>query len=332
MTDFIETYDVADHAGTHKQLAPKANRRSDAIDADFSTLIEQGYVIIKGLLSKADCEQIKQESMTLFEHTGRNEFEGLKTQRVYDVLSKTRVCDRLAEHPRILGLMDKFFRPGYLLSQSQIINILPGEKAQALHTDDSFYRIPRPRQPLGAATIWAIDDFTLDNGATVVIPGSHKWGEDEPILQERAISAVMPSGSVIFFFGTTYHGGGENRSDQPRLAITHQYCEAYMRQQENYLLELSKDTVRNLSPELQALVGYSIYPPFMGMVAGQASASVVRLRVRWEQSSIVGWSFAPGAPTCHLSTLTLALRLEVSRDCKMFRWARAWERCCCRMR
>lgn len=71
-----------------------------------------------------------------------------------------------------------------------------------------------------------------------------------------------------FFLGTTWHGGGENHSDAARFAITHQYCEAYVRQQENYLLELSKSTVRSLSPELQALVGYSIYPPFMGMVDG----------------------------------------------------------------
>lgn len=78
----------------------------------------------------------------------------------------------------------------------------------------------------------------------------------------------MPAGSVVFFLGTTWHGGGQNRSDAPRFAITHQYCDAFLRQQENYLLELSKDTVRALSPELRSLVGYNIFPPFMGMVNG----------------------------------------------------------------
>jgi ectoine hydroxylase-related dioxygenase (phytanoyl-CoA dioxygenase family) len=78
----------------------------------------------------------------------------------------------------------------------------------------------------------------------------------------------MPAGSVLFFLGTTWHGGGENQTIAPRLAVTHQYCEAYLRQQENYLLELSKETVKSLSPALQALIGYSIYPPFMGMVDG----------------------------------------------------------------
>lgn len=263
-----DLYQNADHALTHKQLVPGSERRSAEIDADFDVLMEHGFVIIENLIPHEICEEIKAECLSLLGHTGRNSFEGHKTQRVYNVLSKTRQTDKLATHPRILGLMDKFFEPGFLLSQSQIINIQPGEAPQGLHTDDSFYKLPRPRQPLGAATVWAIDAFTETNGATVVIPGSHKWGDDRTGQRDEAISAVMPQGSVIFFLGTTWHGGGQNRSESARFAITHQYCEAYMRQQENYLLELSKETVCNLSPELQSLVGYSIYPPFMGMVDG----------------------------------------------------------------
>ena len=237
----VDEYNDTDHANTYKRLEPKADRASAEIDADYEALMREGYVIIKNLISTEVCEEIKQDGLRLLGHKGRNSFEGHKTQRVYDVLSKTRLTDGLAEHPRILGLMDKLFRPGFLLSQSQIINILPGEQAQALHADDSFYRIPRPRQPLGAATVWAIDEFTEENGATVVIPKSHTWGDERVGERAEAISAVMPVGSVIFFLGTTWHGGGENRSGSARFAITHQYCEAYMRQQENYLLEHSKE-------------------------------------------------------------------------------------------
>ena len=273
MSDSQTSYDSskyfdADHAGTHKQVKPSSDRRSAAIDADFEALMRDGYVIIENLLDAETCAAIKQQCLPLLAKKGRNDFEGEETQRVYNVLGKTRATDALATHPRILGLMDKFFRPGFLLSQSQIINILPGETPQGLHTDDSFYRLPRPRQPLGAATVWAIDEFTAENGATVMVPQSHNWGDDRQARFEEAFPAVMPQGSVVFFLGTTWHGGGENRSDKPRFAITHQYCEAYMRQQENYLLELDKQTVRALSPELQSLVGYSIYPPFMGMVDG----------------------------------------------------------------
>lgn len=265
----IETYQDADHAGTYRQLQRSPERDTPEIDADFETLMRDGYVIIENLISDDICASIKAEGLSLLEHTGRNAFEGHKTQRVYNVLGKTRSTDRLADHPRILGLMDRFFRPGFLLSQSQIINILPGENAQGLHVDDGFYRIPRPRPPFGAATVWAIDEFTEDNGATVIIPGSHEWGEDRVGQRAEAIPAEMPAGSVVFFLGTTWHGGGQNQSHDARFAVTHQYCEAYMRQQENYLLELSKETVRDLSPELQALIGYSIYPPFMGMVDGK---------------------------------------------------------------
>lgn len=265
----IDAYNDTDHANTYKRLVPKADRSSTEIDADFEALMREGYVIIHDLISSELCQEIKEEGLRLLGHKGRNSFEGRETQRVYDVLSKTRLTDRLADHPRILGLMDKLFRPGFLLSQSQIINILPGEQAQGLHTDDAFYRIPRPRQPLGAATVWAIDEFTEENGATVVIPKSHEWDDQRVGERAEAISAVMSVGSVIFFLGTTWHGGGENRSNSARFAITHQYCEAYMRQQENYLLELSKETVKALSPELQSLVGYSVYPPFMGMVGGK---------------------------------------------------------------
>jgi ectoine hydroxylase-related dioxygenase (phytanoyl-CoA dioxygenase family) len=265
----IESYSAADHAQSYKQLKPSADRQSAEIDADYDHLVQNGYVIIKNLLSQKQCDEIKSASRAFLNLKGRNPFEGHKTQRVYDILSKMRQTDALATHPRILGLMDKFFQPGFLLSQSQIINILPHEARQTLHYDDGFYRLPRPRQPLGAATIWAIDDFTAENGATLIIPKSHEWGDDGNPHISDAIPAVMPAGSVLFFFGTTWHGGGANRSDAARMAVTHQYCDAFMRQQENYLLELSQETVRKLSSELRALVGYSIYPPFMGMVNGQ---------------------------------------------------------------
>lgn len=259
----------SDLAARHKALRPSAERSSPEIDRDFDTLMRDGYVIIEGVLDRDTLSDIRSRITPLLDKTGRNTFEGARTQRVYDVFSKTRVLDHLADHPRILGLMDKLFLPNYLISQAQIINILPGEAPQLLHADDSFYKVPRPRPPLGAATIWAIDDFTEDNGATVVIPGSHAWGQDRRGRWEEAIPAVIPAGSVLFFLGTTWHGGGENRSDKPRLAVTCQYCEAYLRQQENFLLELSREVVRELSPELRSLIGYSIMPPFMGMVDGK---------------------------------------------------------------
>ncbi len=235
-------------------------------DGDYETLMRDGYVIIERLIDEAACAAIRAEAARLIVGSGRNSFEGFKTQRVYNILAKSRVFDDLIDHPRLLALLDRVFEPNYLLSQAQLINIRPGEDAQALHFDDAFYKIPRPRPALGAAAIWEIDDFTAQNGATDIIPRSHLWGSGQQPTREQSVPCVMPAGSAIFFLGTLWHGGGANRTARDRLAFTNQYCAPWLRQQENFFLEVPRDVTRSLRPAIQSLMGYSIYPPFMDMV------------------------------------------------------------------
>lgn len=234
--------------------------------ADHAALMRDGYVIVEGLLDVQTCRTLREEGERLLSGTGRNSFEGFKTQRVYNILAKTRLFDDLLDHPRLLALIDHVFEPNYLLSQAQIINILPGEDAQSLHFDDGFYKIPRPRPALGLAAIWALDDFTPDNGATEIIPRSHEWDSSTAPTREQTIPCVMPAGSAVFFLGTLIHGGGANRTARSRMAFTNQYCAPWLRQQENFFLEVPRAVTRTLRPTIQSLIGYSVYPPFMGMV------------------------------------------------------------------
>ena len=264
-------YFQSDLAGTHPFTTSEAAARVPAsvVAADLAAVERDGFVVLPSLLDSDELEAVRDGVAPLLRHRGRNDFEGTRTQRVYGVLEKTRVLDRLVAHPRILALLDRMFLPNYLLSQAQVINILPGETEQALHPDDAFYPVPRPRPPLGAATLWAIDEFTVDNGATVIVPGSHAWGHDRrPQAEDECRSAVMPAGSVIFYPGTVWHGGGANRSAAARLAVTCQYCEPWLRTQENYFLSVGRETVATLCEDLKRLLGYSIHPPFMGMVNG----------------------------------------------------------------
>ena len=137
------------------------------------------------------------------------------------------------------------------------------------HADDLFYPVARPRPALGVSTIWAIDEFTERNGATVVWPGSHLWDEGRtPIDGDHRVPAAMPPGSCILFLGTLWHGGGANDSDGSRLAVTAQYCAPWLRTQEAFGLSVDADTARSLSPEIRRMIGYSIHPPFMGSVNG----------------------------------------------------------------
>jgi len=150
----------------------------------------------------------------------------------------------------------------------QAINIQPGEAAQLAHHDDGFYPVPRPREPLAAATIWAIDDFTADNGATVVIPRSHVWDDRAPAPTDPREPAVMRAGSCLLLLGTLWHGGGANRTDRGRLCVAAQYCEPWCRQQENFSLSVSRARARQSSEHIQRMLGYSLFPPFIGFVNG----------------------------------------------------------------
>jgi ectoine hydroxylase-related dioxygenase (phytanoyl-CoA dioxygenase family) len=250
-------------------MTPNDNPHQPMAASELATQLEllqrDGYVVLEGLLARERCAALKQELLDLTDKTGANAFEGYKTQRVYAPLSKTRAIDDFIDHPRILALLDALFMPNHLLSQAQIINILPGESPQALHHDDAFYHAPRPAKPVHAAFIAAIDAFTEENGATVVVPGSHRWGERVP-QHEEAIPCAMAPGSAVFFLGSLWHGGGANRSEHARLAVTGQYCEPWLRQQENFFLELTKEQARDLREPIRSMVGYSIHPPFMGMV------------------------------------------------------------------
>ncbi|MGX9670851.1 phytanoyl-CoA dioxygenase family protein [Mycobacterium sp. HM-7] len=257
-----------DLAGTYRRTESSGATVDPAIvDADLAAMARDGYVVLPDLLTPAQLDEIRKAVTPLLNLHGRNGFEGRSTQRIYSVLNKTAACDVIVDHPRVLALLDRMFLPNYLLSMLQVINILPGEQAQMLHTDDGFYPLPRPRAALGAATIWAIDDFTADNGATDVVPGSDRWGDQLPGAAERK-PVVMSAGSCVFFPGTLWHGGGANRTPNPRLAVTAQYCEPWLRPQEAFTLSMTKDTVRRVSEDIRRMLGYSIHPPFIGQVDG----------------------------------------------------------------
>ena len=238
---------------------------------DVSGELERsGYLILEGVLDRQRVDALRRELQPHFDRRlfGRNPFEGHDTQRVYGLLQKSRLFDPLVEHPAVMAACEATLGPGFLLSVAHAILIHPGEAAQSLHHDDSFYPLPRPRRALGVSTIWALDDFTEENGATRIVPGSHRWDGEEPD-ESAAQPVIMPAGSLLIFLGTLYHGGGENRSARTRLGITIQYCPPWARQQENFILGVPADDVPRLSTRIQELIGYGIHPPFMGHVDGR---------------------------------------------------------------
>jgi ectoine hydroxylase-related dioxygenase (phytanoyl-CoA dioxygenase family) len=245
-----------------------------------------GYTVIPDLLDADTLAEVRRVlGFYIGSHSGRNDFEGTRTERVYTLVARGRVFWPIVLDPRVMALCEHYFQPGFLLTASQAIEIHPGETPQPFHYDDTYYRLPRPRPMVSLSTIVAVDAFTAENGGTEVIPGSHRWSDDElggrfdvlgettpelaraeAALARQARPVTMPAGGCVVFAGTLLHRGGANRSDRPRCAFSNQYCEPWARQQENFVLGVPPTVAREMPERLRELLGYSIHPPFMGQL------------------------------------------------------------------
>jgi ectoine hydroxylase-related dioxygenase (phytanoyl-CoA dioxygenase family) len=258
-----------------------------------------GYLIFPSVLSADAIAEIKEalQPHLAANIAGRNDFEGLKTNRVYAMLAKSQAFATLAIHPLVLAFAEADLGRDCLLSACLAINIHPGETVQPWHYDDSHYRLPRPRASLGVSAFWAIDETTELNGATEIIPGSHIWPEqnlpggntlatfadknmravdDDPGARSDSLQVTMAPGSLMLAKGTLWHRGGANRSTASRMIITPQYCPGWTRQLENMSLAVPPEIAATLPQRAQELLGYSIHPPFMGYVDGMHPARVLK--------------------------------------------------------
>ena len=240
------------------------------IDRMVARLEDDGYATIPGAIdtdqvgwARADLEAELDRTPT-----GRDDFEGRRTRRVYALFAKTRSLDALATHPVVLGVLDQVLGH-YQLSAPAGIAIGPGETEQPLHPDDAIYPIPRPHDELVVNVMWPLEDFTEANGATRIVPASHRWVDQRPDPDTPTVGVELKAGSALVYLGSVWHGGGANHTDRPRLGVVLHYAVGWLRPVENHVLAVTPTVARTLSPRLQELLGYNIYPPFIGYVDGR---------------------------------------------------------------
>ncbi len=146
-----------------------------------TALAKNGYATIPGAISAEQVAWARTELEAIVEQTpvGRGDFEGYRTRRVYGLFGKTRSLDALAIHDVVLGVLDRVLGQ-YQLSAPTGISIGPGESPQPLHPDDAIYPLPRPHAEVVVNVMWPLQDFTATNGATRIVPGSHRWTDERP--------------------------------------------------------------------------------------------------------------------------------------------------------
>jgi ectoine hydroxylase-related dioxygenase (phytanoyl-CoA dioxygenase family) len=247
------------------------------VERVVASLGENGYAIAPGVLDARTVRSARDALGEILRDApyGRDDFEGRRTRRVYALFAKTRALDAIATHPLILGVLDRVLG-SYEFSAPAAIAVGPGEVAQPLHPDDAIYPVPRPHPEFVCSAMVALDDFTEANGATRVVPGSHRWVDERPDANTATIAAEMPAGSLLFYPGTVWHGSGANQTDETRLGVVLHYAASWLRPVENHTLAVPRDTVRDLPERLAELLGYNIHPPFIGYVDGRHPRTVLQ--------------------------------------------------------
>ena len=238
-----------------------------SIDTPIETILEildeDAGLIIDNFLSDQNIESIKNDLKPYLNVTrnGQDEFTGFETKRVGALMARSKTCQDLALDPLINQMADSFLGPhceSYQLHFTSAIQIGPGESSQILHRDRGVWGGYIPRKiETQFSTVWAINDFTKENGATQVVPGSHKWHKDREPLPEEIAYAEMKAGSVFIYTGSVLHGGGTNVTEQPRLGVFLHYAPSWLRQEENQYLSCPPEVAKDFSPELRSLIGYS---------------------------------------------------------------------------
>jgi len=233
-----------------------------------------GYVIFDRLLPNETVDRLCEELDPWFAATPRcqGDFYGWNTTRLGSVLLKSPSSHDLALHPLMLGIMDAVLGPHcdwYQLNLTQAVRLHPGQRQQVPHRDEEMWPCHKNGIEYLVNVMWALSDFTAENGATLVWPRSHFTRLSRELDAAEATVAEMSRGSALVYLGSVTHCGGANCTDRPRTGLILSYSLGWLKQYENAFLSYPPQIARTFPTALQNLVGYRIHRPNLGCYEGQ---------------------------------------------------------------
>lgn len=260
--------------GENTQMTIQHLQQGASIAMVIAAIEKDGAVVLENALSSPELKLLDQDSDKHLTKTKNCQgvFFGYQTKRVASMVAKSSICEKMAEHKTVLGIMDHFLLPNcdkYQLNLSQLIAIGAGERQQIIHADDPMFPFDHDNMEVMINVMWAVDDFTKENGATYIAPGSHKWDRDRHATEEELIQAEMPAGSCLIYLGSVRHGGGANQTLSSRRGLVMSYNLGWLKQSENFFLSIPQEQARNYSTRLQELIGYFVHKPNLHMIDGR---------------------------------------------------------------
>ncbi len=237
-----------------------------AADADLAASVgraldEAGCVVVVDAAPRTAMDAIAAELAEFGAHgsIGASDFEGHRTRRTGSPLPRSATFRSIALHPAVLAAGDHVLGHAttWRFSAAEYIEIGPGESAQRLHRDAWKYDMVPFDREVELNGMWAITDFSEANGATRIVPGSHRAGTDVRFHPDDTVPAEMGQGSLLLYTGTVFHGGGANTTDGWRRGLSLQHAVGWLTQSTNQFLECPPELVRTWPDELARFVGYT---------------------------------------------------------------------------
>ena len=252
---------------------PMINTYDCNVEAEqlIAELDANGCVIVEGHINDTRLQQLHTELQPYLDNAplGKTDFAGRTSRRRNGLLTKSEVCRELAIDPLILAVCDGVLGPNcvnYRLHVTMLVELMPGEVRQEIHRDGEIYPVRHPAPPMTLAAFWAYTDFTQENGATLVAPGSHRWPQERQPEDHELVQAVMPKGSMLLYTSSVWHGNEANQSNAVRTGMGLHYSLGWLRQEENQVLSSPPDVARHFPERLQRLIGYDFGGPYLGFV------------------------------------------------------------------
>lgn len=255
-------------------------------DAPIETVVEAmrrtGAAVVTNVLDTAAVDACAAELRVEFDARGKHQeddFSGYSTLRCSSVLGYAPSTARMIGHDRVLAVADAILKPhcqAYRIGSNTGIEILPGEDNQVLHQDDSMYPMRVPGLEFQIGVMWALNDFTEDNGGTRVVLGSHGMSMDDDEPLGEPVQATMPKGSALFYMGSLWHGGGANRSNGPRRGLINTYALGWLRQEVNQYLAVPPEIAAQYDETIRRLLGYTKHGHHLGHGHAPGGARVIQ--------------------------------------------------------
>jgi ectoine hydroxylase-related dioxygenase (phytanoyl-CoA dioxygenase family) len=247
----------------------------ESTDGIGDVLVEEGAVLVEGLLDEDTVAAVNVEIDADMERADPGMahinpmigwFFGDRTKHLSSVAAVSPTfATRVLVHPVFLALCDRVLLPScarYQLNLAHVINRGAGSDAQIFHRDeDVWIHMPAERPELELASMLALVDFTRENGATMVVPGSHRWTDrDRQPEPDEVAHAEMDTGSAVVYLGSTIHAGGANTTvDTWRRGGHLSYCLGWLRTEENNYLGTPPSVAAAYPREVQELLGYAVH-------------------------------------------------------------------------